>query len=57
MRLTQSREDNSDFINLETEDFLSNSENKISNTNMNTSRQGDIINELNKENNILKKYG
>ena len=55
MRLTQSREDNSDFINLETEDFLSNSENKISNTNMNTSRQGDIINELNKENNILKK--
>ena len=55
MRLTQSREDNSDFINLETEDFLSNSENKISNTNMNTSRQGDVINELNKENNILKK--
>jgi len=55
MRLTQSREDNSDFINLETEDFLSNSENKISNTNMNTSRQGDIINELNKENNVLKK--
>ena len=55
MRLTQSREDNSDFVNLETEDFLSNSENKISNTNMNTSRQGDVINELNKENNILKK--
>ena len=55
MRLTQSREDNSDFINLETEDFLSNSENKISNTNMNTSRQGDVINELNKENNVLKK--
>ena len=55
MRLTQSREDNSDFINLETEDFLSNSENKISNTNMNTSRQGDVINELNKENKILKK--
>ena len=55
MRLTQSREDNSDFINLETEDFLSNSENKIYNTNMNTSRQGDVINELNKENNILKK--
>ena len=55
LRLTQSREDNSDFINLETEDFLSNSENKISNTNMNTSRQGDVINELNKENNILKK--
>jgi len=53
VRLTKAKEENSDIINIETEDFLSNSENRV--YDINSNRENEIINELNKENNILKK--
>ena len=53
VRLIKVKEENSDLINIETDDFLSNSENKL--YDINSNRENEIINELNKENNILKK--
>ena len=53
LRLIKSKEENSDLINIETDDFLSNSEHKI--YDINSNQENKIINELNKENNILKK--
>ena len=53
LRLIKSKEENSDLINIETDDFLSNSEHKI--YDINSNQENEIINELNKENNILKK--
>ena len=53
LRLIKSKEENSDLINMETDDFLSNSEHKI--YDINSNQENEIINELNKENNILKK--
>ena len=53
LRLIKSKEENSDLINIETADFLSNSEHKI--YDINSNQENEIINELNKENNILKK--
>ena len=53
LRLIKSKEENSDLINIETDDFLSNSDHKI--YDINSNRENEIINELNKENNILKK--
>ena len=53
VKLTKAKEENSDIINIETEDFLSNSENRV--YDINSNRENEIINELNKENNILKK--
>ena len=53
LRLIKTKEENSDLINIETDDFLSNSEHKIYDNNSN--QENEIINELNKENNILKK--
>ena len=54
LRLTKGKEDNSNIINVETDDFLSNSENGIYDINS-YNKDNEIINELNKENNILKK--
>ena len=53
LRLIKTKEENSDLINIETDDFLSNSEHKI--YDINSNQENEIINELNKENNILKK--
>ena len=53
LRLTKTKEENSDLINIETDDFLSNSENRVYDINLN--RENEVIVELNKENNILKK--
>ena len=53
VRLIKVKEENSDLINIETDDFLSNSEHKI--YDINSNQENEIINELNKENNILKK--
>ena len=54
LRLTKGKEDNSNIINVETDYFLSNSENGIYDINS-YNKDNEIINELNKENNILKK--
>ena len=51
----ESKEENSDLINIETDDFLSNSENKLNEFNSENSKENEVIKELNKENNILKK--
>ena len=53
LRLTKTKEENSDLINIETDDFLSNSENRV--YDINSNRENEVIVELNKENNILKK--
>lgn len=53
LRLIKTKEENSDVINIETDDFLSNSEQKI--YDINSNRENELINELNKENNVLKK--
>ena len=53
LRLIKTKEENSDLINIETDDFLSNSEHKI--YDINSNQENEIINELNKENNIFKK--
>ncbi len=53
LRLIKTKEENSVLINIETDDFLSNSEHKI--YDINSNQENEIINELNKENNILKK--
>ena len=55
LKLIQAKEENSDLINIETDDFLSNSENKVYELNSDNYRDNEIIKELNKENNILKK--
>ena len=59
LRLNQNKEEikeeNSDLINIETDDFLSNSENKLNEFNSENSKENEVIKELNKENNILKK--
>ena len=51
----ENKEENSDLINIETDDFLSNSENKLNEFNSENSKENEVIKELNKENNILKK--
>jgi hypothetical protein len=51
----ENKEENSDLINVETDDFLSNSENKLNEFNSENSKENEVIKELNKENNILKK--
>ena len=53
--MIQEKEENSDLINIETDDFLSNSENKVYELNSDNYHDNEIIKELNKENNILKK--
>ena len=53
LRLTKTKEENSDLINIEKDDFLSNSENRV--YDINSNRENEVIVELNKENNILKK--
>ena len=55
LKLIQAKEENSDLINIETDDFLSNSENKVYELNSDNYHDNEIIKELNKENNILKK--
>ena len=55
LKLIQAKEENSDLINIETDDFLSNSENKVYELNSDNYMDNEIIKELNKENNILKK--
>ena len=59
LRLNQNKEEikeeNSDLINIETDDFLSKSENKLNEFNSENSKENEVIKELNKENNILKK--
>jgi len=51
----ESKEENSDLINIETDDFLSNSENKLYELNSENNKENEVIRELNQENNILKK--
>ena len=51
----ESKEENSDLINIETDDFLSNSENKLYELNSDNNKENEVIRELNQENNILKK--
>ena len=53
LRLTKTKEENSDLINIETDEFLSNTENRV--YDINSNRENEVIVELNKENNILKK--
>ena len=59
LRLNQNKEEgkeeNSDLINIETDDFLSNSENKLYELNSENNKENEVIRELNQENNILKK--
>ena len=54
LKLIQSKEENSNLINVETDDFLSNSDNKLYELNS-ENRENEVIEELKKENNILKK--
>ena len=51
----ENKEENSDLINIETDDFLSNSENKLYELNSENNKENEVIRELNQENNILKK--
>ena len=53
--LIQAKEENSELVNIETDDFLSNSENKVYELNSDNNGENEIIKELNKENNVLKK--
>ena len=53
--LIQAKEENSELVNIETDDFLSNSENKVYELNSDNNGENEIIRELNKENNVLKK--
>ena len=55
LRLIQGKEENSDLINIETDDFLSNSENKLYELNSDNNGDNEVVKELKKENNILKK--
>ena len=54
LRLIKEREENSNIINIETEDLVSGTEKRIYDINSYT-RDNDVIDELNKENNVLKK--
>ena len=55
LRLIQGKEENSDLINIETDDFLSNSENRLYELNSDNNGDNEVVKELKKENNILKK--
>ena len=55
LRLIKGKEENSDLINIETDDFLSNSENKLYELNSDNNGDNEVVKELKKENNILKK--